>query len=257
MKVFVLGSPRSGTTAVGSFIGSHPACCDLTEYYGFYSLLHDAPDRLAAMPQSYKRDYLEHLFSAALNLAEERRMEQGAQFWCDQTPWNILVAQELVARFSDALFVLMTRDFRGVVQSLRRAYADGYDWAGKQIEDSAHLWNRCYSHAAELPRERTVVVSYDRLCSEPQIVVPALANELGKRLDVDPMLFRVQTFASSHATRDRRPTIAALHEGAVSFNPIASYDVAAWTEGMEAVCEPIVRDVRLQLSDLLECSTPK
>lgn len=164
----------------------------------------------------------------------------------------VFVAQELASRVQDALFVLMVRDFRGVVQSLRRAYAEGFEWAGKQIDDSAHLWARCYANVDALPPDRTITVSFDRLCAEPEAVVSSLASELGRRLNIDPAHFRPQTFATSHACRVARQTIGTVTGGVFSFQAIAPYDAAAWTDAMEEVCAPIVGTVRSEIQSLLD-----
>lgn len=252
MNVFVVGSPRSGTTVVGSFVGSHPECCDLGEYSGFHYVLYDVAGRMRAMSSPFKDAYLERLFDATVEFAERKRNQSSARFWCDQTPLNLLVGQELGERLNDAVFVLMVRDYRGVVQSLRRANADGHRWAGARIEDSADVWARCYAHAPLLPPDRTIAVSYDDLCASPEATVSSLADCLGERLGVDPALFRREVFASSHATRLPRATIATLDGETVSFAPVPSYDATAWSDGMEARCAPIVSEAENGLPRIVD-----
>ncbi|MGB6061185.1 MAG: sulfotransferase, partial [Candidatus Aquilonibacter sp.] len=135
MRLFILGPPRSGTTVVGNFVASHAQCYNLGEYYGFYLALRQAPQLMHRMPSTVLSEYLSHLFVGTLNFADACRDSAGAAMWCDQTPFNLQIARELVERLPDAVFLLMLRHYRGVIQSLRRSYATGYRWAGSRIQD--------------------------------------------------------------------------------------------------------------------------
>jgi Sulfotransferase family len=246
MQLFVLGSPRSGTTLVGNFAASHPRCSDLGEYYGFFLALRQAPQLMQRVPTPKKDDYLEWLFASTCEFAD-RTLSGGRVFWVDHTPLNLLVGSALAERLPGALFVLMLRHYRGVVQSLRRSYAEGYRWAGSQIGDSAALWAEYYAHAAALPPDRTLVLSYDRLCADPEPAIRRAGDFIAARCGVEPAGFDPRVLATSFATTSQRSTIARQDGDRVVFSPIASYDRARWTDGMEAVCRPAVGRVDEEL----------
>ncbi len=87
----------------------------------------------------------------ARRFAEEVARSQGCEWYCDTTPWNLLVADRLAAQLPDALFVLMLRHYSGTVQSLRRSFESGFVWAGETLADSARIWAHFYRCAAEYP----------------------------------------------------------------------------------------------------------
>jgi hypothetical protein len=195
------------------------------------------------VPGTQTERYLEHLFAATSDFADEARNAQGATFWCDHTPLNLRVAKVLADRLPDAIFVLLLRHYRGVIQSLRQSYADGYRWAGRQLQDSAALWATYYRNAAELPPERTIALSYEQLCASPETIIYELENALASRFGIDPASFNRRTLATSHATTSARRTIATLEVDTVVLKGVESYDAARWTEGMETAASIYVDEV--------------
>lgn len=235
-RLFVLGSPRSGTTVVGRFLASHPACLDLGEFYGFFQSAYNAPASMQRMPTPFKDAYLEHIFLATQAFADNEAVNAGKSFWCDQTPWNVLIAKRLAHAFPDALFVLMLRHYRGVVASLRRSYLRGYAWAGMHFSDSADLWSRCYAAAAELPETRTIAVSYDALCAHPNAVLDRLTSEVLAGLELEDVTFDRSVFCQSHAEGEDDRKLAVVEGDRVVFRSVPSYDVQRWSDGMESAC---------------------
>lgn len=249
--LFVLGCPRSGTTVLGSYVGTTPGVCDLGEYGGFYLTLHHAPRELGRAPSLFRENYQASLESHARWFPASEAAKAGCSWYVDGTPWNLLVADRLLDLLPHALVVLCLRDFRGVIQSLRRSYADGYRYAGATWEESAGLWARFYLHALTLPTEQTVVVSYDRLCDEPAEEIARLDGELarhglqaGRSVDV---------FAHSHAVPDGsvRPTVACKSQmtGAVELRSRLRHDRAAWPAVIERSSAGIVGEVDAALRE--------
>ena len=236
-KLFVLGAPRTGTTLVGRYIASHPQAFDLGEYFGFYLALSQVPHLMRQVPSPEKEAYLRHLVRCTADFAETVATKAGASFWCDQTPWNLLIAKHLATLFPDGVFVLMLRHYSGAILSLQRSFASGYRWAGSTAAESAQLWASFYNHVSELPAERTVVVSYDRLCAQPDAAIRALTRSLVANLDLNSDAFKRRVFSESHATKEGRHTIGAhATDGSVSLRPVPSIDSGAWTNQMEREC---------------------
>lgn len=249
--IFVFGCPRSGTTVIGSYVGTTPGVCDLGEYGGFYLALHHAPRELGRAPSPVRESYQTSLEEHALRFPAAEAAEADCPWYVDDTPWNLLVADQLLRLVPDALLVLCLRDFRGVIQSLRRSYDEGYYYAGPTWEDSAGLWARFNEQALTLPDEQTIVVSYDRLCDEPSEEVDRLDLELSRHGLQQGR--SVEVFAHSHAVPDgsERPTV--LHgnrfAGTLEFRPRARYDRAAWPDEIERSVAGIVGDVDARLRE--------
>lgn len=219
---------------MGKFVASHPRCYDLGEYFGFYLALEQAPAMIRRAPSPVRQAMLEHVFQGMRNFADQSRDKNGALFWCDQTPFNLLIARSLSGLLEDAVFILMLRHYRGTIQSLRRSFAGGYRWAGRQLQDSAALWATFYSHAEELPQERTLAVSYDKLCNSPLETLERVESSLSRMLGVDPGLFDRAVFADSHATQGlHHRTIAERTGTTLRFRSIGAYDTDQWSAAHE------------------------
>jgi hypothetical protein len=251
VQVFVLGAPRSGTTVVGNFIASHPLCLDLGEYYAYYLAYSQAPQLMQRIPSPVKDEYLDSLATSGKAFAERKLKESKKRFWCDQTPWNLCVSRRVAELFPKALFVLMLRDFRGTVLSLRDSYAQGYQWAGSHISDSAQLWASFYEAAQHLPSDRTFAVSYDRLCRSPQESIASLEHAVGSYLRIGRDAFDRAVFADSHAkSLGPRRTLATKVGDKITFTSIEPYDSSRWNDAMESQCIPYVENVERKLKSL-------
>lgn len=248
-SLFVLGSPRSGTTVVGSYLASGARVLDLGEYGGFHLAHNVAPTTLGAMPGSYRKAYLADLVGHARRFAEGLALSEGARWFCDTTPWNLLVADRVAADLPDALFVLMLRHYSGTVQSLRRSFESGFAWAGQTWPDSARIWAHFYSSVGRVPADRTIAVSYDALTDDPDHVLARLRAWLGERgYPVDDL--DLSQLAVSHAppSSGPRPTIGARREDGVRLSPISSFDPDLWSGDIHQMVWPVVEDVHRDLA---------
>lgn len=181
--------------------------------------------------------------------AEEVTSSQGREWYCDTTPWNLLVADQLAAQLPDALFVLMLRHYSGTVQSLRRSFESGFAWAGETVADSARIWTHFYRSVDRVPPARTIAVSYDALTYEPETVLGLLRGWLDEQGyptdDLDP-----GQLAVSHAppSSGPRPTIGAHGERGVALRPVQSFDPEGWSGDIHRVVFPLVEEVHRDLS---------
>jgi len=247
--VFVLGAPRSGTTLVGSYVGSAPGVCDLGEYAGFYFTLDIAEFEYRRVPSHYKECYLTELREHAREFPLRIARERGYPAYCDSTPWNLLIAAELVERLPDALFILTVRDVSGLSQSLARSYVSGYAWAGATIEERAQLWRRFYAHAPLLDPARTVIVDYDELCASPVEALDELDHSLFLHGVSGPLDRSVLCKSHANPPEARRATLG-VHTpaGNVEYTPRPSVDAQTWLPGMEAAARPLVEDAAVALT---------
>jgi hypothetical protein len=239
--IFVLGSPRSGTTLAGSWIGSHPSVYALGEYSAFVFAYATAPVGYTRTRPPYAQRYLRELQNHAAEFAGRLAAERGARFYCDATPWNLLIAETLVELFPAARFVLTLRHYAGVIQSLERSYHRRYLWAGATPAERASIWAALYERAGDLPADRTTVFSYDELCADPDTTLARWRSGLA-RIGFDPAGLDDQVFLRSHATGsdDHRRTVATGVDGRVTFEPIPSLDKQRWSEALDTEVRPVV-----------------
>jgi hypothetical protein len=128
--IFVVGSPRSGTTLIGNYLGSAASVLNAGEYRALY-LAHGAlPIQLSAayrlngmVPETwvpYRDRYVEEVRRHAAEFIERAAIEQGCTAYCDSFPRNVLIGERLGELFPNAMFVLTLRHYTGVIQSLLR-----------------------------------------------------------------------------------------------------------------------------------------
>jgi hypothetical protein len=210
--VFVVGSPRSGTTFTAGAIGALPAFVDLGEV----PMLKAAIPRLVALPGPEQADEIRMLLQRVRGLAFVRGL-RGVE----QTPETGFVLPAALRAFPSAIAVHVLRDGRDVVCSLlERGWlsarrGDEADDAGQSYgvhprfwvepdrrDEFAHVsdarraawaWRR-YVTAARSAGGRTVELRYEELVAEPAVATTHLARMLGiEELDLSA------AFATAHA----------------------------------------------------------
>jgi hypothetical protein len=210
--VFVVGSPRSGTSFTAGAIGDLPAFVDLGEV----PLLKAAIPELVELPESEQATEIRHVLQRVRGLAFVRRL-RGVE----QTPETGFVLPAALRAFPSATAVHVVRDGRDVVCSLlERGWlsarrSDESDDANlsygvhprfwvepdrrgefTQVSDArraAWAW-RQYVTAARTAPERTVELRYEALVADPPAAATPLAHALG--VDVQQLS---GAFADAHA----------------------------------------------------------
>jgi len=190
--VFVVGSPRSGTTFLGRSIGSLPGFVDLGEV---------APHK-ASVPELVALSTEVAARRIHRTLAVARRLGLvGGLRGVEQTPETVFVAEAAALAFPSARFVHIVRDGRDVACSLLdRGWLSqgrgGGDDAGlpygaeprfwvepNRVEEfrttsdarrAAWAW-RAYVQAARSLDERAHEIRYERMVADPDAVAAELA----------------------------------------------------------------------------------
>ena len=190
--VFVVGSPRSGTTFLGRSIGSLPGFVDLGEV---------APHK-ASVPELVALSTEVAARRIRRTLAVARRLGLvGGLRGVEQTPETVFVAEAAALAFPSARFVHIVRDGRDVACSLLdRGWLSqgrgGGDDAGlpygaeprfwvepDRVEEfrttsdarrAAWAW-RAYVQAARSLHERAHEIRYERMVADPDAVAAELA----------------------------------------------------------------------------------
>jgi hypothetical protein len=243
--LFVLGVPRSGTTVMGNYLGSHPDVLGLAEYAAFYVAHSIAPRYVMRMPGRQHEEFLAAVTGLAASNAAGAALEAGRSWYCDATPWNLEVAAALASSLPDAVFILMLRHFAGTVLSLHQ-----FGWAGSTWQDAAYRWAGLNACITQLPAERTVVISYDALAEQPLETLGSVHDAL-RAIGLDPGGLDAMQFTASHAALvgRPRPTIAQSVDGTLVFSPISSVDPDRWTPEVHAQVWPVVAEMHQALAE--------
>jgi hypothetical protein len=210
--VFVVGSPRSGTTFTGSALGSLDGFVDLDEVQPWK----------AAIPALVGRpdDEVAHRLRRILERVRRLGLARGLR-GVEQTPETSFVLPAVLGAYPDAVAVHVVRDGRDVATSLLER---GWLSAGRTGADDARLafgaharfwvepgreeefaraseatraawaWRRYVTAAGAVP-ERTVEVRYEQLVQDPA----AAASRVAAALGVDAGLVAA-AFARAHDT---------------------------------------------------------
>jgi len=209
--VFVVGSPRSGTTFVGRALGSQPGFVDLGEV----PLLKAIAAELAPLPADEQAQRVRPILQRVRSLGFVRRL-RGVE----QTPEMSYLLPGLLSAYPTGSAVHVLRDGRDVVCSLlergwlsadRVGHDDAHQPYGayarfwveperreefERVSDArraAWAWRR-YVTAARAAPERTIELRYEALVTETGPAADRVAAVLG----VDPEPLR-RAFASAHA----------------------------------------------------------
>jgi hypothetical protein len=194
--VFVVGSPRSGTTITASLLGSLPGFVDLDEVQPWKAAIPELLDRPVDEAAGRLRTILERV--RRLGLA-------GGLRGVEQTPETSFVLAAALQAYPSATAVHVIRDGRDVVTSLLErgwlnAARTGEDdarlaygphprfWVEPECRDqftevsdatrAAWAWRRYVTAAGAVP-ERTVEVRYEQLASDPAAAALPVAEALG------------------------------------------------------------------------------
>ena len=234
---------------IGSWLASDPETYDVGEYNAFYLTYRIAAE---AMPGVQPPEWVPHLERYLAEVREHAgrfiadvARNEGCDSYVDSGPRNIQIADGLAAAYPDALFVLVLRHYTGVVQSLGRT---GWPWVPPTIAGRARVWADAYAAATLLPADRTVAVSYDRLCADPEATLTEFSRDLlGHGIRADRLVPGMFGYSHAHVLGQPRRTLV---DSEGRFQPMPSVDAAAWTPAVHAAADPEVRlvDERLRQS---------
>lgn len=277
--LFVVGSPRSGTTWVQKLLASHKAIVTGQEtglfdaYLGPMLRAYERdldPEKTGRSPLGLgcymTRDEFDGTVRQFLNSALEHIFaDVGAgELFVEKTPSHALYIPEITALLPEARFVHVVRDGRDVVASLLAASRSwGAGWAPSRPVDAARMW-LAHVRAARrgglpLGASRFLEIRYEDLRADPQkvlgrVVAPFVGVDWS-RDEVESAL--VQTSPEvQRAGKGRKLPLrgeAALRYGEVAREPqefIRSAGKKTWRESLGPVDRLLVwRLMRRTLSD--------
>ena len=195
--IFVIGSPRSGSTLLSRMLGAHsqihapaePHLLTPLAHLGYYARVDEAPydtivseagirELVAALPngeldyQSALRAYSDRLYDGLLE-------GTGCARLLDKTPAYALVLEFLERLYPEARYIVLTRHPIAVWTSQVESFFDGDFEAAQQ---RSPLLERYVPAIARFLRETKVAhehVRYEALVQEPRAHMQRLASFLG------------------------------------------------------------------------------
>jgi glycosyltransferase involved in cell wall biosynthesis len=237
--VFIIGSPRSGTSILAWSLAQHGELWTDAESDIFYYMLKDGHlersfETSVARPDgtwlgNHGVDLNQFLAHLGLGLNALLTETSNGRRWVDQTPANTLVVDRLAEMFPGARFLHILRDGRRAVHSMinfHRAFADPetaerMKSAGRlppwttDFRDACRTWARFTRIASDLCRrhpERAFTVANERLITDPDDAMREVLEFLGVRPDPAPAQFlrthRINSsFAASGSSAQAPPTL--------------------------------------------------
>jgi len=211
-RVFLVGTPRSGTTLLQSLLGSHSAISSFPESHFFirsrssFRLFRklglasrSARTQLARFleevealqgsrlvdsgveaprPMLFRRSYLRYFIATLDTLARSR----GSSVWIEKTPDHIGYIDEISRLVPGARFIHLIRDPADVVASLYEVTREhpGF-WGGpRSIDECFDKWLRNYRRSLSLAdHPNHTLVRYEQLVARPESVLQSLCDFLG------------------------------------------------------------------------------
>ena len=209
--VFIVGSPRSGTTFLRNVLNRHPslAVCGETRFFAdiyrkrraFGSL--ENPRNRRRLVEEYlstarfKRlgldlpDLKENLLREATSypalftgILQGYAALQGKQRFGEKTPHHAFQARTLCEWYPGAAIIHLVRDPRDVVASLQRM-----PWAPKSILNNTSMWLLFNRAARRLQNDNGyLLVHYEKLVTQPEQELERICKHLDEECALSAML---------------------------------------------------------------------
>jgi len=204
-RVFLVGSPRSGTTLLQSILTAQAGLFTLKETHFFRNLHRWRPlralDRVALDPARVAAAFAfirennrlegrhdvgrERTLAAACrsftHLLDTEAALHGRHGWLEKTPEHIFFEGEIRRHIEGARFIHILRDGPDVVASLYDAaqkYPDAWGWLGN-LDAMIRLYNRYVRFTrAAMGRSDSFVIRYDDLIERDQAALDGMARFL-------------------------------------------------------------------------------
>jgi GTPase SAR1 family protein len=268
IPIFVLGSPRSGTTLIGNYIGSCKKVCNLIEYPGFYLAAKVGPSFQKKVAADYKPELYNAMFDFMQLFSADLVRRQSCEAYVDSNPFNFRIIKKLQEKVNPALFIVMLRDYRGVISSLKKSCDEGRSWAGPEDADRATLYYKFYKRLKNINLNQVIFLNYDQLCGSPKEILDTFEEQFYNKLKT---LFNVQSpkaewrFDRRILCENQAPTYLNAptgtpsslprtfrgqenNDGTFTLNPIASYNPKEWSSERDAIVREEVSKIVTDLT---------
>jgi hypothetical protein len=199
--IFIVGTPRSGTSLLRNILNRHPriAICAETHFHNYayqrrkaFGDLRDPMSRRRLVEEYLALKYYLRFVTDPAGLTE-RLMREGTSYealftslvkyhaegkprWGEKTPQHALFAETLCDWYPNGTLIHIIRDPRGVVASLQRM-----PWATDSVVQNARRWLKHNLAARRCSlRPQYLQVRYETLVTRPEQEVARICERLGE-----------------------------------------------------------------------------
>ena len=148
--IFLVGSPRSGTTWLQAMLSCHPAVCTGPETF-FFATFSEA-EKEFLRPKERRIGLAEYLSQEEfyrvigelfwLSISALPEAPAGTKYFLEKTTNHCVYSEFILKTFPRARFIHIIRDPRAVVASiLRAAKSWGNNWAPTDVREATRIWS--------------------------------------------------------------------------------------------------------------------
>jgi hypothetical protein len=278
--LFVIGSPRSGSTLLARMIGSHsqiygrgePHMLTPLAHLGYYAKVDKAPydailaaesmrEFVAELPGG-EQDYIDACRAYADTLYLRMLAKKpGKRFFLDKTPAYALVLDFIAKIYPDAKYVVLTRHPLAVFSSFAESFFDS-DY--QAAHDYNPITERYVPAIAKFLRQRPVAIHqvvYERMVADPETTLKGVFEFLGVTHEPGAVDYGKHEYGETGlgdpigVGKHSRPTTASIDKWAVEIasdparmalcrsivDRLDPADLALWGHPIERFWEPLDR----------------
>ena len=203
--IFIIGSPRSGTTWLQRLLAEHPMIktgqeSDIFDMFicpqlkAWKSLMEtdNTKHRLVGLPcylkESEFKNYL-HQYMLLLLTPIIKNIKDGDLF-IEKTPSNALFIPEILDILPKSRFIHILRHPKAVVESMIACSKSwGSDWAPRNSISALRMWQHhvlaVQKSKSMLTRQNFIEIKYEDLLNEPEVIIQYIIDFIQLNWDID------------------------------------------------------------------------
>ncbi len=201
-RIFLVGSPRSGTTILQSLLAAHPEIISFPESKFFHYLLYEEfATKLPSRLETFFRDEINrpeflHDFDNSqkdenkaawfVRILDGLAVEENKSIWLEKTPEHIYFIQDIQRLVPDAKFIHILRNGMDTIASLYEATRTFSNlWGGVwDLEHCIERWKDAVLISHKYVNEsRHMFVKYEELIDNKNLVLAGICDFIGIEYD--------------------------------------------------------------------------
>ena len=206
-QIFLVGSPRSGTTILQSLLAAHPEVISFPESKFFHYLLYDKfAGKLPSRMEAFFKDEInrpellqgfddsqsvETTVSWFVGVLDGLAAEQNKTIWLEKTPEHIYFIEDIKRFLPDAKFIHILRNSMDCIASMYEATRSLHDfWGGVwDLDRCIERWKYAVltSHSYR-DKSNHILVRYEDLVENKKLVLEDICNFIGIEYDAEMLI---------------------------------------------------------------------